>query len=126
MRRSYQKAVSFFMLMVSLTMSLGAYGLNSTLLIHELDHDRQSNVVSSDHHHMPRLDVPDKPDPEPMSDAEHILLHALNHFEQIPSWTFVGLGEPTPRLAPALPTLLTLLPAALESPFRPPRNTSLS
>ena len=126
MRRSYQKAVSLFMLIVSLMMSLGAYGLDSTMLIHELDHDRQTNVVSGDHHHMPQLDVPDTPDPEPLSDAEHKLLHALNHFEQIPSWTFVGLGEPTPRLAPALPYLLTLLPAALESPFRPPRSTSLT
>ena len=122
MRRSYQKAVSLFMLMVSLMMSMGAYGLDSTMLIHELDHDRQTNVVSGDHHHMPQLDAPDNPNPEPLSDAEHKLLHALNHFEQIPSWTFVGLGEPTPRLAPALPYLLTLLPAALESPFRPPRS----
>ena len=124
MRRSYQKAVSLFMLMVSLMMSMGAYGLDSTMLIHELDHDRQTSVVSGDHHHMPQLDVPDNPNPEPLSDAEHKLLHALNHFEQIPSWTFVRLGEPTPRLAPALPYLLTLLPAALESPFRPPRIIS--
>ena len=124
MRRSYQKAVSLFMLMVSLMMSLGAYGLDSTILIHELDHERQTGVVSGAHHHMPQLDVPDYPNPEPLSDAEHKLLHALNHFEQIPSWTFVRLGEPTPRLAPALPSLLTLLPAALESPFRPPRILS--
>ena len=124
MRRSYQKAVSLFMLIVSLMMSLGAYGLDSTMLIHELDHDRQASVVSGDHHHMSQLDAADIPNPEPLSDAEHKLLHALNHFEQLPSWTFVGLGEPTPRLAPALPSLLTLLPAALESPFRPPRIIS--
>ena len=126
MCRPYQKAVSLFMLMVSLMMSMGAYGLDSTMLIHELEHDRQTNVVSGGHHHMPQLDAPDNPNPEPLSDAEHKLLHALNHFEQIPSWTFVGLGEPTPRLAPALPYLLTLLPAALESPFRPPRSISLT
>lgn len=123
MRRPYQKTVSLFMLMLSLMVSLGAYGFDSTLVIHEMDHDRQTSVVSGDHHH-PQLDVPDNPNPEPLSDAEHILLHALNHFEQLPSWTFVGLGEPTPRLAPALPYLLTLLPTALESPFRPPRIIS--
>lgn len=126
MRRPYQKAVSLFMLMLSLMMSLGAYSFNSTVLFHELDHERQTSVVAGDHHHLPQLDIPDTPNPDPLSDAEHKLLHALNHFEQLPSWTFVGLGEPVPRLAPALPSLLTLLPAALESPFRPPRNTSLT
>ena len=124
MRRSYQKAVSFFMLIVSLMVSLGANSLDSSMLIHEMDHDRQTSVVSGSHHHMPQLDGQDIPNPQPLSDAEHKLLHALNHFEQLPSWTFVGLGEPTPRLAPALPYLLTLLPAALESPFRPPRIIS--
>ena len=130
MRRPYQKAVSLFILIVSLMMSLGAYGLNSSVVIHELDHARQSSLPTGDHHYdhhyVSQIDAPDAPNPEPLSDAEHKLLHALTHFEQLPSWTFVGLGEPTPGLAPALPTLLTLLPAALESPFRPPRNTSLT
>lgn len=125
MRRPYQKAVSLLMLLVSLIASLGAYGFDSTMLIHEMDHDRQTNVVSGDHHPVPQLDVQDIPNPPPLSDAEHILLHALNHFDQFPSWTFVGLSEPTLRQAPALPYLLTLLAAALESPFRPPRSTSL-
>jgi hypothetical protein len=125
MRSLHRKTVSLLMLIVFIAMSFGSYGLKSKWIAHELGHDSQA-VVSFDHHHAPELGAQHTPDAEPTSDAEHKLLHALNHIEQFPSWTFVGLEEPTPRLAPALPYLLTLLPAALESPFRPPRITSLT
>ena len=124
MRRIHRKTISLFMLIVFIAMSFGAYGPQSKWVIHELHHDPLTTAASTDPHHASQLDLNDHPNHEPLSDAEHKLLHALNHFEQLPSWTFVGLGEPTPRLAPALPSLLTLLPAALESPFRPPRIIS--
>lgn len=125
MRSLHRKTVSLLMLIVFIAMSFGSYGLKSKWIAHELGHDPQA-VASIDHHHTHELEVQSTPDAEPTSDAEHKLLHALNHIEQFPSWTFVGLGETAPGLAPALPYLLTLLPAALESPFRPPRITSLT
>ncbi len=124
MRHIHRKTISLLMLIVFIAMSFGAYGPQSKWVIHELHHDPLTTAAATDPPHASLLDDQDNPNHEPLSDAEHKLLHALNHFEQLPSWTFVGLGEPTPRLAPALPSLLTLLPAALESPFRPPRIIS--
>ena len=102
------------MLTIFFVMSFGAYGFNSKWIAHELDHD-----------HAPQLAAEDNPAPEPLSDVEHKLLHALSHCEQFSSSAFSGLGEPPARIVPLLPSLLTLLPAELESPFRPPRSTSL-
>lgn len=125
MRSSHRKAISLLMLVMFFVMSFGAYGFNSKWLTHELDHDRHMPTASIDHNQAPQLDAEGKPAPEPLSDAEHKLLHALSHCEQFASSVLDGLGEPPARIVPMLPSLLTLLPAELESPFRPPRSTFL-
>jgi len=122
MRSPHRKTISLLMLIIFFVMSVGAYGFNSKWVAHELDHDRQTATVLADH--APQLDAEGNPEPEPLSDAEHKLLHALNHYEQFPGSAFNVLGEPPARIVPLLPSLLTLLPAELESPFRPPRSTS--
>ncbi|MFH1818953.1 MAG: hypothetical protein ABIK08_01815 [Pseudomonadota bacterium] len=125
MRSPHRKTISLLMLVIFFVMSFGTYGFNSKWLAHELDHDRHAPTASIDHDHAPQLDAEGNPAPDPLSDAEHKLLHALNHCEQFTSSAFNGLGEPPARTAPLLPSLLTLPEAELESPFRPPRSTSL-
>jgi hypothetical protein len=120
MRSAHRKAISLLMLIIFFVMGLGAYGFNSKWLAHELDHDREEFAASIDHDHAPQLDVQGNPDTEPLSDTEHKLLHALSHFEQFPSSAFNRLEAPSARTAPLSPGLITLLPAELESPFRPP------
>ena len=110
------------MLIIFFVMGLGAYGFNSKWLAH--DHDREALTASVDHNHASQLNAQGNPDPEPLSDTEHKLLHALGHFDPFPGSAFSGLVEPPVRMAPLQPHLLTLLPAELESPFRPPRSTS--
>lgn len=125
MRSPHRKTISLLMLIIFFVMGLGGYGFNSKWLAHELDHDREALAASVDHHHASQLDAQDSPDPEPLSDTEHKLLHALGHFEPVPSSAFIGLGEPSARTAPLVSSWITLPPAEPESPFRPPRSTSL-
>ena len=125
MRSTHRKPISLLMLIMFLVMSFGAYGFNSKRLAHELDHDRHALTASIDHDHTPQLDAEGNPVPESLSDAEHKLAHAMSHCEQFASSVVSGFGEPPARIAPLLPSLLTLLPAELESPFRPPRSAFL-
>lgn len=121
---AHQKAVSLLMLFTFIVMSFGAYGFNSKWLAHELDHNQLTHALLADHHPAPQLATPGNPDADPMSDAEHKLLHAYCHAEQFVNPVFTGIGEPSIQAPPSRPSLLTLSPSALESPFRPPRNTS--
>ena len=125
MRSPHRKPISLLMLIIFFVMNFGVYGFNSKWVAHELDHDRHVPTASIDHDHAPQLNAENNPDPEPLTDAEHKLLHALSHCEQFTCSAFNVLGEPPARIVPLLPSLLTLLPAELESPFRPPRSTSL-
>lgn len=109
----------------SLVMGVGAYGLNSKWLMHDLAHDTQA-PPSVDHQHELQLASQNTPASQPLSQVEHKLFHVLSYCEQLPSLTFAALNEPPVRIIPAMPDLLTLPPAALEPPFRPPRNTSLT
>lgn len=123
MRNPPRKAVSLLMLFTFIVMSFGAYGFSAKWLAHELDH--QSHGVLADHHQASPLEAQSQPDSDPLSDAEHKLLHAYCHAEQFVSSVFTGLGEPSVQAAPSRPGLLTLRPSALESPFRPPRSPAL-
>ena len=124
MRSAHRKAVSLLMLITFMVMSFGAYSFSSKWVAHELDHNQLSHaVLDDDHHQAPLLETQDDPASDPMSDAEHKLLHAYYHAEQFVSSPFTGLGEPPTQAAPSGPGLLTLRPSALESPFRPPRRT---
>lgn len=125
MRRPYHKAVLLFMLIVSLMMSVGAYQLNARGLMHDLAHATQT-PPAGDHEHELQRTSQNTSTPQPLSDAEHTLFHVLSYCEQLPSLTFTAFNVPPARIIPAMPDLLTLPPAALESPFRPPRRTSLT
>lgn len=124
MRGRTLKTVALFMLFVSLVMSVGAYQLNARGLMHDLAHATQTPPAGDHEHELARASQSTST-PQPLSDAEHRLFHVLSYCEQLPSLTF-ALNPPPERVLPVTPDLLTLLPAALESPFRPPRNTSLS
>lgn len=124
MRASSRKIVSLLMLSIFL-LGLGAYGFKSKWLAHELDHDRQTLGVLADHDHPPRLDAKGDPDPGPLSDTEHRLLHSAGHFQPLLISSILdGFGESPARVTPMLPCLLALPPAEIEPPFRPPRTLS--
>lgn len=113
------------MLVTFIVMSVGVYGFSAKWLAHELDHAHQSLDVLADHHHAPSFEAQDSPNSEPMSDAEHKLLHACSHAEHFVSSNFDGLEASSDRTTPPRPELRALFSIALEFPFRPPRNTFL-
>lgn len=125
MRNSYRKFVSFLMLVTFVVMSAGAYGVSAKRLAHELDHAQRSLDVLTDHHHAASFAAQTSPDSEPMSDAEHKLLHACGHAEQFVSSTFDGPEASPDRVTPPRQTVFAPLPIALEFPFRPPRSSFL-
>ena len=112
------------MLTSFVVVSLGAYGFNSRGLVHQIDHDLQTLGVSADHGSMLSLGIEGDSTPQPLSDIEHKLLHALTHFESMPNSAFNELEQPPARIAPLLLPLLTLSSIEIESPFRPPRITA--
>ena len=124
MRSRRHQSVSILMLVI-FVMGLCAHGFNSKWLAHEIDHHREMLLAPIDHGHTALPTPGDTPEPVPSSDAEHRLLHALGHFESVSSAAFNDFGEPTVRTGPLLLSLLAPSLAELESPFRPPRSTSL-
>ena len=124
MRSSRRQAISLLML-ITFVMGLGAYGFNSKWLAHEFGHHREALTTSIDPDRGLHLYIQGDADPELLSDAEHKLLHAPGHFEPVPGFALNGHVDPPTRVFPMLPNVLALLPAELESPFRPPRSTSL-
>lgn len=125
MRNPHQKTISRLLLIIFCVMSFGAYGFNSNWVAHELDHGRQGLTALIDHDHALQLDTETNSIPEPLSDAEHNLLHTLSHCQQFTGPAFNVFSEPPARIALLLPIMLTQIPAELEAPFRPPRSTSL-
>ncbi len=125
MRSPSRKSIALVMLIIFVVMSLGAYGFNSKWLAHELDHERQAPIALVDHDHTPQPDRESSPVPEPLSDAEHKLLHALYHGQYFVNSVFYGLGISSARTVHLSPVLLALPPAEFESPYRPPRNVAL-
>jgi hypothetical protein len=119
-----RKIVSLLML-INFLVSLGAYGLGSNFLAHELDH-RQALTASVDHDHAPPPGADDDATPEPLSDIEHLLLHAAGCFQPL----FIGSsfdtfwGSPA-RTTPMLSRLLALPTVQLQPPVRPPRTTQI-
>ncbi len=120
-----RKSIALLMLIIFVVMSLGAYGFNSKWLAHEMDHERQASIASADHDHTQQLDRESSPLPEPLSDAEHKLLHALCHGQHFVNSVFFGLGVSSARTVPLSPVLLALPHAEFESPYRPPRSVVL-
>ena len=122
MRGWSRKVIALIALAVFLA-SFGASGFSSARLAHDLDHDGQT--VGSDHYHLPPLSIDGNSDPEPLSDVEHRLLHAVSNCEPFPGSAITILMEPYARTIPTLSSLSALPPVEPESPFRPPRTPTL-
>ncbi len=123
MRGRTQKTIALILLFISLVMGVGAFELNAKGLMHDLAHATHT-PPTGDHDHELKLASQNTSTPQPLSEAEHRLMHVLSYCEQLPSLTFAAINPPPVRIVPAMPNLLSLLPAALESPFRPPRIIS--
>ena len=113
-------------MLVTLTvMGVMGHGFNSQWLAHEVEHAREALVASADHIHdthaaaRVNVNIDAGTATEPISDADHKLLHALVYFDPRPASTLSGLSALAVQSVP--PPLLNMPPAELESPFRPPR-----
>ena len=122
-----KKAVLLLVLAVFVT-GIGAPGFNSKSLAHELDHERhESGMLAGHYHHYDADGLPANSDhaSEPLSDAEHHLLHSACHFPPLlVSSLFDRIGASPVRDAPILSQML--LPPTVEPKplFRPPRITN--
>ena len=104
--------------------SHGGSSFNSKQLAHELDHDSRAVMAVVDHDHaVPSING--SADPEPLSDIDHLLLHAEHHCQPLPSSTIKFAWTPPARTMLLLPDLPVLPAAALDTPFRPPRSPAL-
>ena len=126
MRGTPRIIIALLMLAVFLA-SLGVSGFNSKRLAHDLDHDHDGRAVMAvvDHQHASPLGTNGSSDPEPLSDIEHRLLHAVHYYDPLPSSTVTVFWEPRARTMPVLSGLAVLPPAEPEPPFRPPRTPAL-
>lgn len=116
--------IALLMLAVFLA-SLGVSGFNSKRLAHELDHGSRTTMAAVDHDHVPPLSTNGSSDPEPLSDIEHRLLHAVSCCQPLLSSTIKFSWAPPARTISMLSSLPVLPPAELEPPFRPPRSPAL-
>lgn len=122
MRGWSRKVIALIALAVFLA-SFGASGFSSARLAHDLDHDGQT--VGSDHYHSPPLSIDGNSDPEPLSDVEHRLLHAVSVCEPFPGSTIPMFWGARARTILALSGSPVLPPVEPEPPFRPPRTVTL-
>lgn len=98
---------------------------DSKRLAHDLDHGRPAIAeVAPDHDHAPPADGGS--DSEPLSNAEHRLLHTVNYSPLLASSTFTFFSESPIRTMAASFSVTVLPPAAPEPPFRPPRASALA
>ena len=125
MRGSSRTSIVLLMLAVFLA-SLGMSGFNSNRLAHDMDHDSRTTMAVADHDHAPPLSTNGNSDPEPLSDSEHRLLHAVNCCQLLPSLTMHFFWKPPARTMPLLSSLPVLPPAEREPLFRPPRTPALT
>lgn len=123
MRAPHRTAVSLLML-VSLVMGFGAYAFNySKWLAHELGQSHPTLTLASAHDRAEQLERADEK-PAPLSDAQHQLVHTIDHGQPpLLSTLPHAFGESPARAAPLSAYPLALSPAEVEPPFRPPRTT---
>lgn len=121
MRRLYRQAVSLFVLITFSVMNLGAYGFSSKWISHELDH--AVAFASADHVH--EVQDASSNTPQPLSDSEHHLLHALGHCQPGPHLSLEPYRASPLRLTLFMPELHAMRSTDPRYSFRPPRSTSL-
>jgi hypothetical protein len=127
MRASTRKSISLLMLIISVVMSLGAYGFNSKWLAHELDHDQQALPTLADHDHsLAQVAQGNDLDPEPLSATDHQLLHASEHLQTpLIGSHFDRFKGPSAQMGPPPPPLLAPSQVELGRLFRPPRSARI-
>lgn len=125
MRRTPQTILAILMLAAFLA-SLAVSGFDSKRLTHDLDHGGRPAIaaVAPDHDHAPPSDAGSGS--EPLDNAEHHLLHAVNYCPALASSTFTFFSEAPIRTMASSFIVTVLPPAAPEPPFRPPRASALA
>ncbi|HYQ37648.1 MAG TPA: hypothetical protein VER09_01765 [Pseudomonas sp.] len=124
MRRAPHRNRVSLLIIISLVMGFGAYAFNyAKWLAHELDQDHPAFALSGAHDCAASVDHDDAK-PAPLSDAQHQLVHTVDH-GQPPLLSSLphAFGESPARAAPLSAYPPALPPAEPETPFRPPRST---
>lgn len=127
MRGRSHKIISMLALVGFFAMSVAAVAFSAKWLVHELDHDRQVTGTLISHQHESQSGAAGASDSEPLSDDEHLLLHASGSVET-PPLPVIPAHSPqsSGRVAPALPSFQVLPPTDQERLFRPPRTAALA
>lgn len=119
-RRTRSIVPTLFMLLLILGQSTyWAGSLNS--LAHALDHEKTGLVAPLEERHGHVLHGNGVPDPDPVSETEHNLLHQIEHSQLAPS--FVSSQRVLAGMAMmVVPPLLYMGQRRNERMFRPPRH----
>lgn len=123
MHRSARTILSLLVFVFLLT-SMGARGMLSKELVHDLDHHGQTSIALLGSAHMGAPEAGGNPKSEPLDEIEHQLLHAVSTLYVLASATASFSWDASAQiLAPASSS--TGLPIAeIETPFRPPRSSA--
>ena len=118
MGRAHRRVISLLLLAIFSWVSFAAHAFSPKWLSHEMDHERGAIVALADQGR-----DHEEPASEPLSDAEHSLLHALGYLDPAPHSLSIGLGERLAGTILSAPGFPAPPSAELDSPFRPPRGT---
>lgn len=126
MRSSLKSVVALALLIISVVMTLGDYGMSSSRLAHDIDHAIRGFSAIGSHEHPTLCTAVAMSPATPLSPAEHQLLHNSGHVQ-----LSLNLIQ---TLTPLVPAGSLLVPAAYrpwvasdetDPPFRPPRTAAL-
>ena len=117
------RAIAPIVLMLLMVLGQSTYwsgGFNS--LAHALDHERLGQAAALGQHHGHDLHGSGGPDPDPVGETEHNLLHQIEHGQLVP------LSVSTQRVAVGMTEMVALAVVSTgqrhnERVFRPPRLT---
>ena len=88
MGRAHRRAISLLLLAMFAWMGFSAHAFSAKWLSHDMDHERGAIVALADQGRDHQ-----EPASEPLSDAEHILLHALGYLDPAPHSVSIGFGD---------------------------------
>ena len=123
-RRGTRKFVAL-LVSIMMLLTLGSQVFDAKALAHGLDHDRHEGTTLNGHVHFNDFDIGDAPAPEPLSDAEHKLLHSIGGLQPPLVSSFAdGVRLRTAGVTPQLSRSFSLRIIDQDPPFRPPQSSS--
>lgn len=105
-------------------LTLGSHVFDAAAFTHGLNHDRQAVGMWNGRIHFHEFGTSHTPAPDPLSEAEHKLLHSVGGIEpSLVSSLADNFGPPPADVMPPLPRSFSLDIIDQDPPFRPPQAT---